>query len=176
MSLVELGAIGELVGGLAVLGTLIYLALQVRQTNVAVSSSANHAVYGLSAELGLRIAENELFVDVMLLAAENPDEMSPRDLVRFGLLNRSVFRVVEFTYLQHRSGALPEELFDGVTSNVRDLMRSKATRDWWFQDRHVFGEGFQNWLDGITADESGANGSSWDARIREASSGGQSAT
>ncbi len=33
MDIMELGAIGELVGGVAVIGSLIYLALQVRQGN-----------------------------------------------------------------------------------------------------------------------------------------------
>ena len=33
MNIMELGAIGELVGGVAVIGSLIYLALQIRQTN-----------------------------------------------------------------------------------------------------------------------------------------------
>ena len=33
MDIMELGAIGELVGGLAVVGSLIYVGLQVRQSN-----------------------------------------------------------------------------------------------------------------------------------------------
>ena len=31
MSIIELGAIGELVGGVAVIGTLIFIAIQIRQ-------------------------------------------------------------------------------------------------------------------------------------------------
>ena len=33
MNIMELGAIGELVGGVAVIGSLIYVGLQVRQSN-----------------------------------------------------------------------------------------------------------------------------------------------
>ena len=36
MDIMELGAIGELVGGVAVIATLIYLALQVRQNSDAI--------------------------------------------------------------------------------------------------------------------------------------------
>ena len=43
MSLQELGAIGELIGGLAVLLTLIYLAIQTKQTRVAAEETANFA-------------------------------------------------------------------------------------------------------------------------------------
>ncbi len=33
MDIMELGAIGELVGGVAAVATLLYLAMQIRQTN-----------------------------------------------------------------------------------------------------------------------------------------------
>ena len=39
MNIMELGAIGELVGGVAVVGSLIYLALQVRQSTVLLKRS-----------------------------------------------------------------------------------------------------------------------------------------
>ena len=43
MDIMELGAMGELVGGGAVLATLIYLALQVRNGNVVSQDNASHA-------------------------------------------------------------------------------------------------------------------------------------
>ena len=40
MSFQELGSLGELVGALAVLATLVYLAMQTRQTRIAAEQSA----------------------------------------------------------------------------------------------------------------------------------------
>ena len=43
MNIMELGAIGELVGGVAVIATLIYLAVQIRQGNQAGAREAHRA-------------------------------------------------------------------------------------------------------------------------------------
>ena len=43
MDIMALGAIGEMVGGVAVLATLVYLALQVRQGAAATTVNATHA-------------------------------------------------------------------------------------------------------------------------------------
>ena len=40
MDIMELGAIGELVGGVAVIATLVYLAIQVRQSNANTRAGA----------------------------------------------------------------------------------------------------------------------------------------
>ena len=44
MDIMELGAIGELVGGVAVIGSLIYVGLQVRQSNHQNSSESTRAL------------------------------------------------------------------------------------------------------------------------------------
>ena len=51
MGIMELGAIGELVGGVAVIGSLIFVGLQIRQGN---------ATDSLSASLGLQSSHNEM--------------------------------------------------------------------------------------------------------------------
>ena len=43
MDIMELGAIGELVGGLAVIASLVYVGVQVRQNTFAVRASAAQA-------------------------------------------------------------------------------------------------------------------------------------
>ena len=43
MTFQELGAIGELIGGLAVLLTLLYLAIQTKQARIAAEETANFA-------------------------------------------------------------------------------------------------------------------------------------
>ena len=40
MNLLELGALGELIGGIAVILTLLYLAVQVRQNTISLKTSA----------------------------------------------------------------------------------------------------------------------------------------
>jgi hypothetical protein len=45
MDIMELGAIGELVGGVAVIGSPLYVGLQVRQSNRHFSRSSFHVLH-----------------------------------------------------------------------------------------------------------------------------------
>jgi len=59
VSITELGSIGEFVSGLAVLITLIYLAVQVRQTRKVVMAQAYHSRSEALQDLSMRVAESE---------------------------------------------------------------------------------------------------------------------
>ena len=57
MDIMELGAIGELVGGVAVIGSLIYVGLQVRQSNDNARQSLAMEKSGASRETGSQFTE-----------------------------------------------------------------------------------------------------------------------
>ena len=59
MSIQEWGAIGELVGGAAVLVTLVYLALQVRQTQHFMRAQAYQDRLVSIMDLSMRVAESQ---------------------------------------------------------------------------------------------------------------------
>ena len=61
MSIMELGALGEFVGSIGVLATLIYLAIHMRQNTMAVRLNTAHAVTGELQEMfGLLASHQEL--------------------------------------------------------------------------------------------------------------------
>ncbi len=53
-----IGAIGEVVGAVGVIVSLLYLALQIRQNSNVVRSATRQAISTTQVELGLRIAES----------------------------------------------------------------------------------------------------------------------
>ena len=81
MGIMELGAIGELVGGVAVVASLIYVGLQVRQTN---RQSASDSGTDVLAEMN-RLQEF-VFSDpsgaTLLLKLQNGDELSPEERIK----------------------------------------------------------------------------------------------
>jgi hypothetical protein len=58
MSIMELGALGEFVGSILVLGTLVYLAVQVRQGIAHSRFTTNLAIMGAGYSLWLEISKN----------------------------------------------------------------------------------------------------------------------
>ncbi len=56
MSLIELGALGEFMGSIAVLATLVYLVFQIRQNTLSIRSQSRfHVLEALNADMKLRL-------------------------------------------------------------------------------------------------------------------------
>ncbi len=54
LTIQDLGAIGELLGSIAVLATLVYLALQTRQNTLAIGAQLEVAALGANPRVGLQ--------------------------------------------------------------------------------------------------------------------------
>ncbi len=74
MTIAELGSIGELVGGIAVLVTLIYLAIQVRHSNQISLSQAYQARFDSRARLHLKEMGDDL-PEILSRFAASPEEV-----------------------------------------------------------------------------------------------------
>jgi len=56
MSLIELGALGEFMGSIAVLATLVYLVFQIRQNTLSIRSQSRfHVLEALNADMKLQL-------------------------------------------------------------------------------------------------------------------------
>ncbi len=75
MTIMELGAIGELVGGVAVVVSLIYVGLQLKQGTVATRSHAHQAEAANSTALLLRATDPHVF-ELLQSAHKNYEGLS----------------------------------------------------------------------------------------------------
>jgi len=90
MSIQDLGAIGELLGAIAVLGTLIYLSLQVRQTRLDMSRSGRLGVVEAHARWRSAIYENLAVAE--LLDRDNKGEpLSDAERIQIEMLHFELF-------------------------------------------------------------------------------------
>ncbi len=65
MSIMELGALGEFIGSILVLGTLVYLSIQVRQGNAHSRFTTSHAIAGAGHASWLAVAQSPELAAVM---------------------------------------------------------------------------------------------------------------
>jgi hypothetical protein len=120
-----LGNYGEFVGSIAVLATLVYLSLQVRQNNRALDQQNEVAaaeilqaradsVMGLAA-LGMTNDANLPVIRSLLDGSLSPESLDPDDSVRAALFLTATRANLENAFLQYRRGFLPEDFYQDVT-------------------------------------------------------------
>ena len=97
-----IGAVGEILGAIAVFVTLVYLALQIRQntkvTNAGTSSYINDAL----ARIHGAIRSNGEFADIWLRGCRDLDALSETDRVRFINHLLEMLNLAEYIHLLER--------------------------------------------------------------------------
>ncbi len=151
MSIMELGALGEFFGAIAVVVTLAYLAIQIRQNTVVQKLGAAQQILGNSVTINTLMALDEPMNELIVALSDGRD-LTPTQLAKFNSLSLAVAANHWQVHLQYSSGFLDREIFDAYERRTVRLMKSKYFRDWWTNDRDRFSTGFQKYIEGLIQD------------------------
>ena len=126
-----LGNIGDFVGGLAVIATLVYLALQVRQNSQLLrnaakesASAAFHVTHGLAAQS----PENAAVFHKGLI---DLDTLSPEEQTHFYLLIMNIFMWMDYAFQSHKVGVLSAAQWETQWIGVKWYLTRPGVRMWW---------------------------------------------
>jgi hypothetical protein len=150
MSLSVLASLGSFVSGFAVLISLIYLALQVRQTERNQQISIRHSRASRIVELHLALADPGV-ASAWLHGSQSPQEISQTELSQFINLCRALFFHFEDSFYQREEGLLNDAAFETVVAGARLSARSPGWRAAWRMARPNFGGRFLAFMDGVVA-------------------------
>jgi len=137
MSIQEWAAIAEIVGAVAVVASLVYLAVQIRQNTHGLSMSLKStelAAFERNVDAGNRI--REIFIlnpDVSELFARGKSsytDLGSSDKIRFGMLLSNVFSAFQGAYVRQLTYGNDPENFAGTERVLDSYIRCSGVRDW----------------------------------------------
>lgn len=118
MTLADLSSLGSFISGIAVLVSLVYLALQVRQNTKHSQALIQQGRAARIADTALRIAK--LRADDGLNGCfEGALDASAKDVSRFLNVARAVFISAEDSFLQAEQGLLGSSAFESFNASLR---------------------------------------------------------
>ncbi len=125
------GALGELVGAVAVVATLVYLARQVKtssRTSAIESRVSNQRSY--SEFLGQLIADPKLD-EMYKRGRKDFSALTEEERARFTNLALQTYSNISSAYFQYSQGVLDEEGWHEYRAILRYWSGAKGTQDWW---------------------------------------------
>ena len=128
-----IGAIGEIVGALAVVMTLIYLAVQIKQ-NSRVSRSV--AIQGWATTSALEksvIFTDPEFAAFLLKGSSDYDQLDPTEKLRYRNYAIQVINSFELLYFQWQNGTIDKTYFLGKEESYLHSIQQKGFRRVWEQ-------------------------------------------
>lgn len=175
MTLSDLVAIGSFISSLALLASLVYVGVQVRQASRHARAATGASRADRLVEISLRMAESPEFAD-LVSRGRSGEPLTPLELGRFETFARMEFWSAEDNYLQFREGLLQHARYRSFRYSMLGLMRGAGMLAAWELLRASFDPGFAAFMDDVV-DEARLLGleavspEAWDqriARIREA--------
>ena len=145
MTLEEFNYIAEIIGSIAIIASLIYVALQVRQNTIAVRLSTLHDVKDTIREVNLLVAEQGDLAEILFEGFQGLDKLSGAPRARFYTWAHNLFLGYENLYLQYLGGALDPRHWSGMAQHMTDVSSVPGLQAYWADRRQWFTEEFRNY-------------------------------
>ncbi len=109
MTIQDLGAVGEFIGGIAVVITLIYLAVQIKQNTNVHASLIRQNFYDATQHMMLHGVESSEFNELFNRAWSTNDSLTDSERTQIWRHMQAIFMGYQGFFEQYKSGALPEQ-------------------------------------------------------------------
>jgi hypothetical protein len=151
VSLEDLGNIGEFVGAVAVVVSLLYLAIQIRQNTRSLRAQAHQSITSHIAELNRTIVESAEVAAIMEQGLADPLQLSASDRRRFNAYNSARFRHYDNLFYQYRAGTLEESQWRGFDNLLRFHFQQPGISRWWGDNTPYYSDEFVEYVARIRA-------------------------
>ena len=145
----QLANIAEVVGALAVVISLLYVGLQVRDSARAVRSAAvNDANTSVQAWY-LSLSNNRQVTENWLDGLLSPEALDTDDEYQFTMTLHSAFLAFQNSFLLAREGSLDEEIMGSITAALLPTRELPGMRRYWRQRQGYFYPDFVDYVNGL---------------------------
>ena len=150
MSIQDLGAIGELIGSIAVVLTLLYLASQLRQNTRALKLNAEFAAAQEHVHNSVGVSGTNVPY-IMMRGLDDPTSLTPEESAQFLFWMNGSMRSYQHQHLMFIEGNLSEPTWISTEQLLKGFTQTQGFRSYWNSRKNTYSEPFQDFVEGIDA-------------------------
>ena len=137
-----IGAIAELIGALAVVATLLYLAAQIRQNTTSIRAATFQNIIGSATAFNESLSRDPDLIRIFRAGLADFGSLGEMDAARFHFQLLSLVRRAENFHYQSRMGLLEDDAWQGLRTSLLELIGSPGARVWWKKNTGLFNPDF----------------------------------
>ncbi|MEJ2171300.1 MAG: hypothetical protein P8X59_00860 [Woeseiaceae bacterium] len=143
-----IGAIGEIVGAAAVIVSLAYLGIQVRNQNIESRIASVHDVLeGFRTEISA--FRNSELAELLGKGSVDYEALSDTEKIQFVAMIQGPLRFWEEAYHQYKAGRLSAQLWNGIHAQMRDFISTDGLQKVWELREHTYSQEFRDYVANI---------------------------
>jgi len=131
MNIEYLGSLGELVGGIAVIFSFIFLAFQIRQNTRAIRAQSSRESESENMYLNREISQNPELAGFLIRFVDEGaklEDFTPTERFRYHTHIRGVFQLLQMDYYQYLEGSLPDYVWNRRVKWYRSFLEYPIPR------------------------------------------------
>ena len=150
MSLEEFNYIAEIIASIAVIASLLYVALEVRQNTAATQAATGQSyVAALLENVGLINLSSNL-ADILDRGANGLANLKNDEIIQFGAFIDQNFITYEAFYFRWKAGMLDARLWSIYSHCIAGFTVQPGWQNWWEIRHHWYDQEFQEYVNQIT--------------------------
>ena len=138
-----------MVGAIATVVTLAYLAMQIRQNTRTTRATNFHNLIESNSKFTSMIGENEDLASIDVRGIESFASLSDVEKLRFGMLMTEQFTRTQTAFRLHRGGQLDDDIFEGYKAGSMQMFESPGIREWWDEIKAWYHRPFIAFMDSL---------------------------
>jgi hypothetical protein len=135
-----ISAFGQIVGALAVVISLIYLAREVRSSAHATRLDSERSVLDAFTRSVQQLTVYPDLSELFFRGIHDFESLKGAEFVRFGSFMHSTFRIGQEVYYRQLEGHLHPRIGHGLEAIIRDINTYPGVQAWWRSYSRWFGE------------------------------------
>lgn len=137
-----ISAIGEIIGATAVVVTLAYLAVQIRNSTRIARSATRQAIASMAFSQGNDLVADRSLTEALLKDFKGED-VDEADWVRLLARNYMAMRHYENIHYQYLTGMIEPDEWHGFRRNLSSVLQWRSMQAYWQNEDHYYSDSFR---------------------------------
>lgn len=149
-----IGAVGELLGAMAVFGSLLFVGLQIKaNTKTARLRMHEQTTRSTLSFLTTIVVDSEAFAAGLNSTDKNFSDLSDGQKMHFFASMLGMFKHFELMFVQYSQGTLDQKTWDAWSVHIRMQIQQPGAQTWWGFRRDTFIPEFRAFLESSSPPE-----------------------
>ena len=142
----QLGGLGEFIGALAVLGSLVYVARQIHENSRSTRHAAMQTAMLAAQNVMSLPARDRDLARVIRIGMGTPDDLTEDEFEQYRYWLFLALRVHEDMFVQHKAGVIDDETWGARARTITFIFATPGGRRVWVAASNAYRADFRAWM------------------------------
>ena len=139
--------ISQILAGIAVVISLIYVAIQLKQNTQAVKRESIKNIINTLRDATANLSQSEDKAEILFKAWKSPEELKGAQKFRSYIIFQNLLSAFELAYFEQIDGALEKEHWSGYQQYLIDICKAPGLQEYWSARCTWYRQDFRDYID-----------------------------